>query len=122
MVSRRTVLGATALAASGLPIALSAEPAWAADVPLDNQMTTDAQWSNFLRGNDLLWRRLPPTWKEGPWLGDGRLGVMVYKEPNQNQVRFSTQHSEVQDHRPQYGSLFGLARLPVGFLTLEPAG
>lgn len=122
MVARRTLLGATAggLAAAGLPL-LGEQAAWA-EVPLDNQMITDTQWSNFLRGQDLLWRRLPPTWKEGPFLGDGRLGVMVYKEPSRNQVRFSVQHGEVQDHRPQYGSLYGLARLPVGHLTLEPVG
>jgi hypothetical protein len=28
----------------------------------------------------------------------------------------------VQDHRPEFGSLFGLARLPIGYLTLEPVG
>ncbi|MFE2182909.1 glycoside hydrolase family 95-like protein [Streptomyces sp. NPDC059455] len=32
------------------------------------------------------------------------------------------QHSEVQDHRPEFGSLFGLARLPIGYFTLEPVG
>src|SRR5262245_9707731 len=125
VVSRRSLLGATAAlpVAATLPGPTAGQAAdAAADVPLDNRMTTDAQWSAFLRGQDLLWRRLPPTWKEGPFLGDGRLGVRVYKEPGKNQVRFSTQHGEVQDHRPQYGNLFGLARLPVGFLTLEPTG
>jgi alpha-L-fucosidase 2 len=28
----------------------------------------------------------------------------------------------VQDHRPEFGSLFGLARLPIGYFTLEPVG
>jgi hypothetical protein len=37
-------------------------------------------------------------------------------------VRFNVQHSQVQDHRPAYGALFGLARLPIGYLTLEPVG
>jgi alpha-L-fucosidase 2 len=119
MVSRRTLLGATTAAA--LPVPLMAEPALA-DVPLDNQMTTDAQWADFLRGQDLLWRNLPADFKSGPFLGDGRLGTMIYKEPNRNQIRFTVQHAEVQDHRPQYGNLFGLARLPVGHLTLEPVG
>src|SRR6266498_1049982 len=132
-VSRRTVLGVAAggAAAAALPAAIAAvsssagaaagDPGIAA-VPLDNQMTTDTQWSDFLRGQDLLWRRLPTVWHEGPFLGDGRLGTLVYKEPGQNQVRFTVQHSEVQDHRPEFGALFGLARLPVGHLTLEPAG
>jgi hypothetical protein len=124
-ISRRTVLGSTAggLAAAALPAA--ARPALAvptATWALDNRMSTDTQWADFLRGQDLLWRRMPTTWMEGPFLGDGRLGTSVYKEPNQNAVRFTVQHGESQDHRPEFGNLFGLARLPVGHLTLEPVG
>jgi hypothetical protein len=89
---------------------------------LDNRMTTDTQWSDFLRGQDLLWRRMPANWMEGPFLGDGRLGTGVYKEPGKNAVRFTVQHGESQDHRPEFGSLYGLARLPIGHLTLEPVG
>lgn len=37
-------------------------------------------------------------------------------------MRFNVQHSEVQDHRAEFGSLFGLARLPIGHFTLEPVG
>jgi hypothetical protein len=136
-VSRRSVLGAavTGAAATALPGVANAAPALpataapsttqtaiAAAVPLDNQMTTDTQWANFLRGQDLIWKRLPTVWHEGPFLGDGRLGTMVYKEPGQNQVRFTVQHGEVQDHRPQFGSGFGTCRLPVGHLTLAPIG
>jgi alpha-L-fucosidase 2 len=129
-ISRRTVLGAALAtgAAAALPAALvTAAPAASAalaatGVPLDNRMTSDAQWSSFLSGQDLVWKRLPTLWHEGPFLGDGRLGSMVYQEPGKNQVRFTVQHAEVQDHRPQYGSLFGLARLPVGHLTLAPVG
>ncbi|MEV6713927.1 hypothetical protein AB0M48_18040 [Lentzea sp. NPDC051208] len=28
----------------------------------------------------------------------------------------------MQDHRPEFGALFGLARLPIGYFTLEPVG
>src|SRR5207237_658314 len=51
-----------------------------------------------------------------------RLGSMVYAEPGVNAVHFGVQHSEVQDHRPEFGSTYGLARLPIGHLTLEPVG
>jgi hypothetical protein len=137
-VSRRTFLGAAVggVAAVTLPTAALAAPtsraapaapagpgaSAAAGVPLDNRMTTDAQWSDFLRGQDLVWRRMPTVWHEGPFLGDGRLGTMVYREPGQNQVRLTVQHAEVQDHRPQFGSGFGVCRLPVGHLTLAPVG
>ncbi len=124
-ISRRTVLGTTigGLTAAALPaVASPALAAPEAQWSLDNRMTTDAQWSDFLRGQDLLWRRLPTTWMEGPFLGDGRLGSGVYREPNTNAVRFTVQHGESQDHRPEFGNLFGLARLPVGHLLLRPVG
>ncbi|HEU4422749.1 MAG TPA: Tat pathway signal sequence domain protein, partial [Pilimelia sp.] len=85
-------------------------------------MRSPRQWSAFLAGQDLVWRRLPTRWYEGPFLGNGRLGAMVYHELGSNAVRVDVQHGEVQDHRPEYQSLFGLARLPVGHLTLEPVG
>ena len=136
MTSRRAVLGSalggTALAA--LPQAAqaaqaeSAGPAGVAAVvtrtpwKLRNRMDSDSAWSGFLREQDLLWRRLPTLWHEGPFLGDGRLGSMIYREPGANAVRFTVQHGEVQDHRPELGSGWGTCRLPVGHLTLDPAG
>ncbi len=123
-VSRRTVLG-TAIggaAAAALPLPALAARTAAAPWQLDNRLSTDAQWSAFLSGQDLLWKRLPSQWYEGPFFGDGRLGTMMYKDPSRNAVRFSVQHAEVQDHRPQFGSGFGVCRLPVGHLNLEPVG
>ncbi|MEU9291643.1 Tat pathway signal sequence domain protein [Streptomyces sp. NPDC048275] len=89
---------------------------------LRDTMTTDIAWEKFLRGQDLLWTRLPTLWHEGPFLGDGLLGSMVYQEPGANQIRFTVQHASVQDHRPEFGSGWGTCRLPVGHLTLEPVG
>ncbi|MGW2256272.1 glycosyl hydrolase family 95 catalytic domain-containing protein [Streptomyces sp. NPDC001780] len=71
---------------------------------------------------DLVWRTSPTTWFEGPFLGNGFLGSGIYAEPEANAIRFNVQHSAVQDHRPRFGSLFGLARLPIGHFTLEPVG
>jgi hypothetical protein len=79
-------------------------------------------WPRFLAAADLVWQRMPKTWYEGPFLGNGFLGSGSYAEPGANAVRFTVQHSQVQDHRPEFGSLFGLARLPIGYLTLEPVG
>src|SRR3954471_12659788 len=79
-------------------------------------------WRGSLGQQDLVWKRLPTDWWQGPFLGDGLLGTMVYKEPGKNQIRFTTQHSLAQDYRPEFGSAWGVCRLPVGHLTLEPAG
>jgi hypothetical protein len=134
-VARRAVLG-TALsgaAAAALPGTAQAQDL-AGTAPsvavgggrrpwkLRDTMTTDSAWSTFLRGQDLVWTRLPTRWYEGPFLGDGLLGSMIYREPDANQVRFTVQHGRVQDHRPEFGSGWGTCRLPVGHLTLEAAG
>ncbi|WEO93555.1 Tat pathway signal sequence domain protein [Streptomyces sp. FXJ1.172] len=89
---------------------------------LRDTMTTDSSWQRFLRGQDLLWTKLPTLWYEGPFLGDGLLGSMVYQEPGANRIRFTVQHGRVQDHRPEFGSGWGTCRLPVGHLTLDPVG
>lgn len=89
---------------------------------LRDTMTTDRAWEGFLRGQDLLWSKVPTLWYAGPFLGDGLLGTMVYQEPNTQHIRFTVQHGRVQDHRPEFGSGWGTARLPVGHLTLEPVG
>ncbi|MFJ7219639.1 glycosyl hydrolase family 95 catalytic domain-containing protein [Amycolatopsis sp. NPDC098790] len=115
-ITRRTVLGGAlaGIAAAGLtPAFAEAATAPGAD---------DFGWAGFLGTADLHWRRLPKTWYEGPFLGNGFLGSGIYAEPGQNAIRFNVQHSQVQDHRPEFGSLFGLARLPIGYFTLEPVG
>jgi alpha-L-fucosidase 2 len=77
----------------------------------------------FLAEQDPVWARPPKTWYEGPFLGNGFLGSIVYAEPDGTGIRFTVQHSEVQDHRPEIaGDQWGVARLPVGHLTLQPVG
>ncbi|MER6911979.1 Tat pathway signal sequence domain protein [Streptomyces sp. NPDC000594] len=85
-------------------------------------MRSDQEWEHFLAGQDLIWKRLPRTWYEGPFLGNGLLGSIVYAEPGENALRFTVHHSEVQDHRPEFGNEWGVARLPVGNLVLTPMG
>ncbi|RSN25850.1 Tat pathway signal sequence domain protein [Amycolatopsis sp. WAC 04169] len=115
-ITRRTVLGGAlaGVAAAGFAPSASA---------VENDFALGGlDWAGFLGTADLIWRRMPKTWYEGPFLGNGFLGSGIYAEPGRNAVRFNVQHSEVQDHRPEFGSLFGLARLPIGHFTLEPVG
>ncbi|GLZ29937.1 hypothetical protein Lesp02_21270 [Lentzea sp. NBRC 105346] len=79
-------------------------------------------WKDFIGSADLIWKKMPTTWFDGPFLGNGFLGSGIYREPGANAIRFNVQHSQVQDHRPEFGALFGLARLPIGYFTLEPVG
>jgi len=115
-ITRRTVLGGAlaGVAAAGFAPSASA---------VENDFALGGlDWAGFLGSADLVWRRMPKTWYEGPFLGNGFLGSGIYAEPGKNAVRFNVQHCEVQDHRPEFGSLFGLARLPIGHFTLEPVG
>ncbi|MEU5974690.1 Tat pathway signal sequence domain protein [Streptomyces sp. NPDC047315] len=82
----------------------------------------DAAWARFLAGQDLVWHRLPRTWYEGPFLGNGLLGSILYAQPGENALRFTVHHGEVQDHRPDWGNEWGVARLPVGNFVLTPVG
>ncbi|MFD8499834.1 Tat pathway signal sequence domain protein [Amycolatopsis sp. NPDC059657] len=114
-LNRRTVLGG---ALAGLAVgALGTTTASAAESTYDG-----VDWAKFLGAADMLWTKMPTTWYEGPYLGNGFLGSGIYREPGKNAIRFNVQHSQVQDHRPEFGSLFGLARLPIGYFTLEPVG
>ncbi|HEX6354884.1 glycosyl hydrolase family 95 catalytic domain-containing protein [Actinophytocola sp.] len=121
-LSRRGFIGSVVggVAAGALPATVAAEPHGRAR--LDNRMRSDREWARFLAGQDLVWKRVPRTWYEGPFLGNGFLGSMVYQEPGRNALRFTVHHSEVQDHRPRFGNEWGVARLPVGNLALEPVG
>jgi alpha-L-fucosidase 2 len=126
-ISRRAVLGGAVAgaAASALPAtpALGAEEATVGDLHHGGGWVDDRiGWRDFLAGADIIWKRMPTIWYEGPYLGNGFLGSGIYREPGKNAIRFNVQHSQVQDHRPEFGSLFGLARLPIGYLTLEPVG
>jgi len=122
--SRRTVL-ATGSALGGALLA-GGLPAQARAADQEGVPSADP-WRTVLDDADLVWQRMPKTWYEGPYLGNGFLGSGIYAEPGDeaetlSAVRFNVQHSEVQDHRPEFGSLFGLARLPIGYFTLEPVG
>ncbi|MFC8824636.1 Tat pathway signal sequence domain protein [Streptomyces sp. NPDC057137] len=125
--SRRDVLaggaaiGSTALGGALVAGGIAAVPAQAA-APAVEPLAAEDSWRAVLDDADPVWRAMPTTWFEGPFLGNGFLGSGIYAEPGANAVRFTVQHSEVQDHRPEFGSLFGLARLPVGHFTLEPVG
>nr|CTQ96400.1 FIG01129619: hypothetical protein [Kibdelosporangium sp. MJ126-NF4] len=46
----------------------------------------------------------------------------MYREPGANAIRITVDHSQVQDHRPEFGNEWGVARLPVGKLLLAPRG
>src|SRR5437773_311622 len=122
-LSRRGFVGSVAAAGVAAATARSA-PALAAAVPslLDDRMASAAAGGSFLGGQDLRWTHVPTNWYDGPFLGNGFLGALVFQPGGTGPLQVVVGHGEVQDHRPQFGPLFGLCRLPVGHLTLRTAG
>ena len=44
-------------------------------------------WKNFMSKQDMIWTRLPQTWYEAPFMGNGSMGTYICKEPNKNAIR-----------------------------------
>ncbi len=81
-------------------------------------------WQQFLARHDMVWNSLPSRWDDAPFLGNGLLGSMLYRDGKKNRLRLQIFRSDVQDHRP-YGcghSGFSRARLQIGSFYLTPVG
>lgn len=82
----------------------------------------NVDWSSFLARHDLVWDRMPKTWGEGPFLGNGRLGLMIYEDEGVGALRFDIGSTDAEDHRPGNGGQLNHARLPVGHFILHTVG
>lgn len=83
----------------------------------------DAQWRSFMARQDMVWEALPRAWDEGPFLGNGLLGALVFCQEPENQVRVEVCRTDVTDHRraPMPVS-FAYGRLPIGHFALSFQG
>lgn len=81
-----------------------------------------SDWASFLSKQDLVWNRLPQSWDEAPFMGNGSLGTYICKEPGMNAVRVEVNNSLVHDHRSDDPAINGRCRLLVGYFLLYPQG
>ncbi|GAA6254801.1 hypothetical protein F070042J6_06530 [Bacteroides sp. f07] len=81
----------------------------------------DINWPEFMSRQDMIWEKLPEYWHESAYLGNGRLGLMIYKEPGENYLRLETGNCDVHDHRTKR-DVFGIPRLLTGYFALHPKG
>ena len=78
-------------------------------------------WPEFMARHDMIWDRLPADYYEGPFVGNGLLGTVIFKDGQQaNTLRFEIGRVDVYDHRTKGGQAVG--RLPIGQLLLTPVG
>lgn len=71
---------------------------------------------------DMVWTRLPQTWYEAPFMGNGSMGTYICKEPGTNAIRVDVGNSMVHDHRKDDRGIYGRGRLLIGYFLLHPAG
>lgn len=79
-------------------------------------------WKDFMSRQDMVWARLPQTWYEAPFMGNGSMGTYICKEPGKNAIRVDVGNSMVHDHRKDDRSIYGRGRLLIGYFLLHPAG
>ena len=126
--------------ATGCSLALTMAPVPAAaaspevmDEAMAKNVAVNAavDWEAFLGRHDLIWESLPPTWRDGAFIGNGRLGAMIYKghreaEPGAEVLAWTIGRSDLYDNRdPSYSKLndwTAYYRLPIGRFHLCPTG
>jgi alpha-L-fucosidase 2 len=85
------------------------------------QLQSKIGYKNFLAKQDLIFDSLSTKWEEGAFLGNGLLGVMIYRE-DANAIRFDMGRTDVVDHREGINPSIGRARLPIGKFILHTTG
>lgn len=60
--------------------------------------STDVDWSAFLAEQDMLWEKLPSKWFEGPFLGNGEQGTLMY-QLDKRTLRWDVGCSAAYEHR-----------------------
>lgn len=82
----------------------------------------NVDWPEFIGKQDMVWEELPEYWYESAYMGNGMLGLMIYKEPGKNYIRLETGNCAVHDHRNGGNDLFCIGRLLTGHFALHPEG
>ena len=79
-------------------------------------------WPSFLAKQDPVWNRMPTNYFEGPFVGNGLVGTILFRDNKEtNSLRFEIGRTDVYDHRPGNVAHYA-ARLPIGHLLLTPSG
>jgi hypothetical protein len=82
---------------------------------------TNIDWSDFLARHDLIWTKAPKAWHDGPFLGNGMLGSLLY-QLDDNTFRISLGRADVEDHQTGGTPFIAQSRLPNGYFVLTTQG
>ncbi len=84
----------------------------------------NVDWQQFLAKHDMVWNKMPADYYEGPFVGNGLLGAILFKDSKkENTVGLEIGRTDVYDHRSKnIKSTNAFGRLPIGRLLLSPVG
>ena len=84
----------------------------------------NVNWQEYLSRHDMVWKSMPADYFEGPFVGNGLLGTIVFKDKLQaNTLRFEIGRSDVYDHRGMdMAAAHYRGRIPIGQLLLTTSG
>lgn len=86
------------------------------------QLRAQTDWQAFMAKQDMVWTKLPTTWYEAPFMGNGSMGTYICREPGKNAIRVDVGNSMVHDRRASGMSIYKRCRLMIGHFLLEPVG
>ncbi len=97
-------------------------PALRADVLPGPVVKLAIDWPAFMARHDMVWNRLPDSWQEALWFGNGHLGSLIWREGDR--IRVQVFRSDVQDHRSFRVGYVGYSRprLQIGSFYIKPRG
>ena len=89
------------------------------------QLKDQIDWQTMLAEHDMVWKRFPKAWDEGPFLGNGEQGTLL-RQLDPKTLRWDVGCSAAHDHRPfekddlaeKHVEVLNRGRLFIGHLTL----
>jgi hypothetical protein len=97
------------------------------NIHLNAQVKTNINWEKLLTSQDLVWTKMPLNYYEGPYVGNGLMGTVFFKDTVlANSIVFEIGRVDVYDHRTaeQIKDKYPWpkVRLPIGKLVLTTMG
>ncbi|MEO8854830.1 MAG: hypothetical protein ABI359_13690 [Ginsengibacter sp.] len=89
------------------------------------EYSTSINWNKFLSTHDLIFDKMPRSWEEAPYFGNGFIGSMIYGDTaNSNEVNIQVFRTDVQDHRNDSSgwTAYSRPRLAIGYFTITLRG
>jgi hypothetical protein len=65
--------------------------------PVSTVHASEIDWPGFMARHDMVWDSMPQSWFEAPFLGNGLMGTMFFKDPDSNEMILQVNHADVQD-------------------------